>query len=183
MPQTYYLSARSLFVTVTAWVFIALALMGGLSGLLQQATLASWLPALQTLPGAAPIGGLPWPARWLAAYLPWWIGTGVGVSLALLTSAVGLLMRREWARRLFIGLLALLIVLNLGGLWLQHTFVQILVDSTLRSGPLPPSAADVFGGFVTAARVMAVIVTLSACGLLGWVIRRLMSAPVRQEFA
>jgi len=26
-------------------------------------------------------------------------------------------------------------------------------------------------------------VTLGACGLLGWIIRRLMSASVRQEFA
>jgi hypothetical protein len=41
----------------------------------------------------------------------------------------------------------------------------------------------VFGGFVTAARVMAVVVTLGACALLGWIIRRLMSPSIRQEFA
>ena len=35
----------------------------------------------------------------------------------------------------------------------------------------------------TEARVMAVVVTLGACGLLVWIIRRLMSPAVRQEFA
>jgi hypothetical protein len=41
----------------------------------------------------------------------------------------------------------------------------------------------VFGGFVTAARVMAVLMTLGACLALLWIIRRLMSPTVRQEFA
>jgi len=31
--------------------------------------------------------------------------------------------------------------------------------------------------------VMAVLMTLAGCGLLAWIIRRLMSAVVRQEFA
>ena len=61
--------------------------------------------------------------------------------------------------------------------------MQSLVASTLKSAPLPPSAADVFGGFVTASRVLGVGMTLAACALLGWIIRRLMSASVKQEFA
>ena len=65
--------------------------------------------------------------------------------------------------RLFIGLLVLAILANVGGLWLQHEVMQSLVHSTLQSSPLPPLAADVFGGFVTAARVMAVLAAASAC--------------------
>ena len=42
---------------------------------------------------------------------------------------------------------------------------------------------QLLGGFVTAARVMAVLVTVGACMLLVWIIRRLMSPAVRQEFA
>ena len=34
--------------------------------------------------------------------------------------------------------------------------------STLQRSPLPPAVADVFGGFVTAARVTAVLLTLGA---------------------
>ena len=52
-------------------------------------------------------------------------------------------------------LLVLAIASNVAGLWLQQEMLQSLVSNTLSRSPLPPLAADVFGGFVTAARVMA----------------------------
>jgi hypothetical protein len=107
----------------------------------------------------------------------------MAVSLATLACAIGLLLRLEWARRVFIALLVLAIVANVAGIWLQQEMLQSLVSNTLKSSPLPPLAADVFGGFVTAARVMAVLVTVGACLMLVWIIRRLMSPSVRQEFA
>ena len=103
--------------------------------------------------------------------------------LATLASAIGLLLRLDWARRVFIGMLVLAIVANLLGLWFQHEVVQSVVDATLSSAPLPQKALGVFGGFVTAARAMGAAMTLVACALLGWIIHRLMSAGVRQEFA
>ena len=68
-------------------------------------------------------------------------------------------------------------------LWLQQEVVQSVVSTTLRIAPIPDEVLGVFGGFVTAARVMAVVMTLGACLLLGWIIRGLMSPSVRQEFA
>jgi len=180
MPQTYTVGARSMFVTATAWVFIILAAVASASALVQNAAVASLMPGLQpaTGPDAMPLlTGL------LIGYLPWVVGTGLVVSLATLASAIGLLMRLDWARRTFIGLLVFAIVANLMGLWLQQEVVQSLVSNTLRSASIPAQALAVFGGFVTAARVMAVLMTLVGCALLGWVIRRLMSAGVRQEFA
>jgi hypothetical protein len=61
--------------------------------------------------------------------------------------------------------------------------VQSVVDATLSRSPLPEQALGVFGGFVTAARAMGAAMTLVACGLLVWIIHRLRSASVRQEFA
>jgi hypothetical protein len=180
MPQTFNVGSRSLFVTVTAWVFILLAALSSASALLQNAALASFLPGLSVVGNARP---LPLLTGLLMGYLPWVVGAGLVASLATLACAVGLLVRLEWARRMFIGLLVLAIVANIAGLWLQHEVMQSLVSSTLSGSTLPPSVADVFGGFVTAARVMAVLVTLGACALLVWVIRRLMSPAVRQEFA
>ena len=101
---------------------------------------------------------------------------------ALRACAAGLLLRLEWARRFFIALLLVVITANLAGLWLQHEVLHALVDRTLRRGALPPQAADVFGGFATAAQGMAVFVTLAVSAWMGWVIRRLMSDTVRQEF-
>jgi hypothetical protein len=173
MPTTIAVGARSLFVTAIAWAFILLGVVASLSTLLQNAMLVSLLPAAPT----TGVIGL------LMNYLPWVMGAGLLISLATLASAIGLLLRLDWARRSFIVLLAVAIVANLLGLWLQQEMMQSVVSSTLVNTALPPQALGVFGGFVTAARVMAVVVTLGACALLAWIIRRLMSAGVRQEFA
>lgn len=174
MPTTYYLGYRSLFVTLTAWAAIMLAALACAFGVLQQASLASWVPGLDAAVQAEP---MPPGSDALLGYLPWVTGAGMLLSVALLVAAVGLLMRLEWARRAFIGLVVVAIAANLASLWLQHEFVQSLVDATL---PLP--AVSVFGSFAAAAKVLSGIVTLVACGLLAWVIRRLMSPKVRQEF-
>jgi hypothetical protein len=163
MPQTFNVGSRSLFVTLTAWVFFALGAMASVSALLQNATLASWLPGLQGLGVAQP---LPLLTGLLIGYLPWVVGAGLAVSLTTMVSALGLVMRLEWARRCFIVLLGLAIAANLLSLWLQHEVVQSVVEATLSRSPLPPAAATVFGGFVTASQVMAGVVSLAACALL-----------------
>jgi hypothetical protein len=180
MPTTYTVGSRSLFVTATAWVFIVLASLASVSALVQNAAVASLMPSL---PAMAEHGALPRVTGLLIGYLPWVVGTGLVMSLATLASAIGLLLRLDWARRTFIGLLIVAIVANLLGLWLQHEVVTSVVDTTLSHTRIPPQALDVFGGFVTAARVMAVAMTLVACAMFGWIIRRLMSDGVRQEFA
>jgi hypothetical protein len=180
MPNTFSVGSRSLFVTATAWVFIILAGLTSASALVQNAAVASLLPGLHLATERHP---LPLLTGLLLGYLPWVVGAGLAVSVATLASAVGLLVRLDWARRSFIGLLVLAIVANLLSLWLQHEVVQSVVSNTLSSVAIPAQALGVFGGFVTAARVLAVLMTLVGCALLGWIIRRLMSAGVRQEFA
>ena len=177
MPQTYTVGSRSLFVTITAWIFILVAAFTALSAVVQNAAAGSLTAGMHAAPG------LPLVSQLLIAYLPWVVGATLALSLATLVAAIGLLMRLDWARRVFIGLLVVAIVANLAGLWLQHEVVQSLVSSTLSRAPLPPQAVEVFGGFVTASRVMGALVTLGACALLVWVIRRLMSPMIRQEFA
>ncbi|MEN9420466.1 MAG: hypothetical protein RI988_4087, partial [Pseudomonadota bacterium] len=101
MPQTFNVGARSLFVTVTAWVFIVLAAMASVSALLQNAAVASFLPGLTVVGNVQP---LPLLTGLLLGYLPWVVGAGLVMSLATLACAVGLLIRLEWARRIFIAL-------------------------------------------------------------------------------
>jgi hypothetical protein len=176
MPQTYSVGARSLFVTATAWLFILLAAFVSVSAVLQQAAAASlWT-------GPAP-QGLPLLTGLLVSYLPYVMGATLVLSLATLASAIGLLMRLEWARKVFIGLIMAAIVMNLTGLWLQHEVVVALLSQTLGGSTLPPAVAGVFGGFVVTARVLSMVLTLVACVLLAWIIRRLMSPMVKQEFA
>ena len=79
MPQTFNVGSRSLFVTLTAWLFLALGAMASVSALLQNAMLASWLPGLRGLGVAQP---LPLLTSLLVGYLPWVMGAGLAVSLA-----------------------------------------------------------------------------------------------------
>jgi hypothetical protein len=177
MPQTFTVGARSLFVTCTAWFFIVVAGLSCISAVVQQAAAGSLLAGLKSMPS------LPLLTKVWMSYAPWVMGAGLALSMATMAAAIGLLLRLDWARRAFIGLLAVAIVANLAGLWLQHELAQSFVSATLNTAALPAKAQGIFGGLVTASRVMAAVVSLGACALLGWIIRRLMSPMVRQEFA
>ncbi|WP_374673740.1 hypothetical protein [Ideonella sp.] len=172
MPTVYYLGYRSLFVTLTAWAAIVLAAVACSVGVIQQAALASWAPGLDAAVQAEPVSAA---GGWLLESLPWVVGAGLMASVALLVSAVGLLMRLEWARRAFIVLLGVAMVAQLASVWLQHRFLQSLVDAAEVPAVLP-------GGAVTAAALLTGAGALLACGGLGWVIVRLMSPKVRREF-
>lgn len=174
MTQTYNVGAPSRFVTCIAWLFMLLAMGAAAWAVVQSASVAA-------LPPAPPRGG--GLVGLLLAYLPWLAGSGLVVSVATLVSAVGLLMRREWARRSFIGLLVLALVVNLAGLWLQQAYMLAVVDATLQRSLLPPQVAGVFGGFVTAARALALALTLAGSAMLGWIAWRLTLPAIRQEFA
>ena len=177
MPQTYNVGSRSRFVNFIAWMFILLAAFACEWAVIQNASQSSWA----VLSGDQ--SSLPWLTGLLMRHATWVFTTAVALSLATMVCAVGLLRRIEWARRVFIGLLIVAIVVNLSGLWLQQEFMHLLVDSALRQSTLTPSAADVFGGVVPVARVLAGVITLVASVALVGIIRRLMSPAVRQEFA
>jgi len=176
MPQTYNVGSRSRFVNFIAWMFILLAAFACEWAVIQNATKpwASLAVDSSTLPG---LTGL------LVRHAPWVFSAAVALSLAMIVCAFGLLRRIEWARRVFIGLLMVAIGVDLAGLWLQQEFMHLLVDSALRQTTLTQPAADLFGGVVTMARVLAGFITLVASVALVGIIRRLMSPSVRQEFA
>ena len=92
MPQTFNVGSRSFLVTLIAWLFFALSALASISALLQNATLASWLPHMQGLGATQP---LPLLTGLLIGYLPWVVGAGLVISLATMASAVGLALRLE----------------------------------------------------------------------------------------
>src|SRR6202012_2179959 len=159
--QTYNVGSRSRFVNFIAWMFILLAAFACEWAVIQNATKpwASLAVDPSTLPG---LTGL------LVRHAPWVFSAAVALSLAMIVCAFGLLRRIEWARRVFIGLLMVAIGFDLAGLWLQPEVMHLLVDSALRQAPQP--AADLFGGVVTVARVLAGFVTLVASVALAGII-------------
>jgi hypothetical protein len=174
MPQTYNVGARSRFVTFVAWLFILLGAFACEWAVIQNATHTSWAAQLA---GEKGLTGL------LCRSLPWVFSVAIALSLAMVVGAFGLLRRVEWARRVFIALLVLAIGVDLGSLWLQQEFVRLLVDPALHGATLSQQASELFGGMVTATRLLAGAITLAAGLALVAIIRRLMSPSVRQEFA
>ena len=83
MPQTFSVGARSLFVTITAWVAIVIAALISVSAVVQNALVASVVPLAS---GTANLPALPLLTNLLLGYLPWVVGTGLLMSLAMLAS-------------------------------------------------------------------------------------------------
>lgn len=177
MPQTFNVGSRCAFVNATAWLFMLVSVAVAAAALAAPLGLAWWTPR------ALAVGGLPWLSAQLASHWPWAMGGSALLALALGAGAVGLLLRLEWARRLFMAALVLMLAGQLLGLWLQHEFVSVLVQSTLAMVPLPAPAAGVFGGLALAAQILSWLLSLAAAAAMLWVLRRLGSDSVRQEFA
>lgn len=180
-------SARpsSSFVTVLAWISIALALLGLLYGLMQT-VMGLVLPADFYLRMLNPYGGEP-------PRLPplmHWIYTNtllMGV-LMLVLSAIflwvswGVLKRREWGRKGFIA------VLVLGTLWQFACIFALpqLIEGMLaiQAGALPQGQTmpPELEGFMTAAMLMGGVVAVVFAALHLWIVWKLCTPGVRAEF-
>lgn len=172
---------RSTFVTVLAGVFIGLSGFTTLISVLQNLML-QWLflPAMQQAQPPLP-PGLPPPMHWMFGHFAWFFRAFLLVSAVTLVTAIGLLRRHEWARRLFIGLMGFAIVYQLLGLVWQWWFMGSMPGFMQASGA-PADMATMMRGFIRAMQVFSTLMALGFCVLFGWIIRRLCSAPVRDEF-
>lgn len=173
---------RSTFVTVLAWIFIGLAGFASLIGVMQNLMLELvFQPELNQAMAHAPPTDMPAPFAFMTAHMAWFFRGVLLLSLLMLAAAIGLLLRKNWARLLFIGLMVFAIVYQLGGLVAQWWMFQ-----SMHKLMLPPNApADFARGMATMLTIMRVFGLLLAaglCGLFGWLIYKLRKLEVRQEF-
>jgi hypothetical protein len=163
-------SGAATFVTVLGWVLIGVAGLAVLAVLLQTAVFTVLLAMPD--PPAPPEGRVP---PHLALPLRMLLGLLVGFSVLVFASAIAFLKRRGWARRTFVTLFALAIVVNVAALLL-------LVVSSGRPSPLELGTGDRFAPLV---RMMAIPTGAAAVVLsllFAWLIKRLTSPAVRAEF-
>lgn len=172
---------RSAFVDALAWIFIGLGGVAATIALLQNLMLYFLFPrvqmqaAVESSPAAAQ---MPFLARFLFGHMEWVFGAFFLLALLTLVAAIGLLRRWNWARVVLIGLMALAIVWNLGGVLLQTLLFPDF--------PLPANAPADFQAsfhslrlFIQAvSAVFAVVFSL----LAAWIIWRLRSTAIVEEF-
>src|SRR5690348_4897873 len=116
--------AKSSFVTVVAWVFIVLAGFATFLSLLQNLTVTLMPQDMFNAPlqDTTLTRVMPGAPRLIFAHLRLLVAAMLILCLVTLTSAVGLLRRRNWARVLFIVLLGLGVVYNIAAIFLQQSF-------------------------------------------------------------
>lgn len=165
---------RSEFVTVIAWVFIALSAITVAVSALQM--IMAWMifPSVAfSTPAAAP-GPLPPPgAQFMFSNFRYLALGFFMVALTALAGSIGLLKRINWGRLLIIGLLGLAILWNLVGfgfqLYMFNSFPPIPGEPRLKP-------------FIILVMVFAAVFVVAFSALFAWLIKKLLSAEVAKEF-
>lgn len=180
---------RSTFITVLAWIFIGLTSFATLISLMQNLMLQLVFAPLMQQQHVQISQNLPhdMPAQmgWMFDHFIWIFRIFLLLSVWVLIAAIGLLLRKEWARRWFIGLTAFGILYQIAELFFQWWYANAVFDHL----PMPPNPKpdvaqmmQVMQGFMTVIRIFSALMSIGLSILFGWIIKKLISAPIRQEF-
>jgi hypothetical protein len=175
---------RSSFVSVLGWIFVCLAGFSTLISLLQN-VMFQWvfLPGMQQQMATQPMPpDMPAPMAWLFGHMIWLFRAFLLLSVVTLIAAIGLLLRRNWARLLFIGLMGFAIAYQLLGLIFQWWFMGSMQQMMQLPSNAPAHFADDMHGFMLVMQIFGAIMAIAFSTLFGWIIKRLCSRPIRQEF-
>lgn len=170
---------RSTFVTVLALVFILMSAGGLLMLSLQYVLFYFMLPA-EALRQATQDPLIPPLAAFMFRHLREVLLFMLLSCIATLAISIGLFKRREWARKLFIGLMCLGIVWQLGSIVFQ---AMLMSDMAGTMGDVPPAIAQQFQAMQYVATIIGGVFGLALAALQAWIIHRLIREPARSEFS
>jgi hypothetical protein len=169
-------------VTVVAGVFIAVSALGTFTAIAQilmvslalQAMGANDLASQVTLPP-----GQPWIVNFVMQHFQLIFVCFLLSSLVTLVAATGLLLRRNWARVLFIAILVLGIAGQLASAVMSFLFVPDVAELSSVASAEVMRYAD---WFTKGVAVFNAVTSIAFGVLFAWIIKRLLSDPVRREF-
>ena len=172
---------RFTFVTVLAWIFIALTgfstLITGLQNVMIRLMFSSEQMHMQI--SAEQLESMPAVARFMfenmnLLFLGFFI-----VSAVTLIASVGLLKRKNWARLTFMGVMALAIIWNIGGLVVHHSMIPGLAEFPHDT---PADFRDQFETMRLVTTVAAYVFALGFSALFGWILWKLTRRDIAGEF-
>ncbi len=168
------IAPRSRLVDVVAWIYLILGGFMLVTSIAQNLMFHLVFPTevfTEDIPD-----GMPGAAAFMFENFHLFILLPLFVSTAFVASSIGLIKRREWARKLFVGLMVLSVVWCFAGFGFQVAFIS--------GFPTPPPSAGVpnFAAINTIMLVFSLLFSVAFSVLFGWIARRLMSWEVRREF-
>ena len=109
-------------------------------------------------------------------YLPLFLMMALLLALVQLVASIGLLKRKNWGRILFIIMMVLAILYNLGS-----TIISFIVMGQFKfpqEAEIPPQ----FENMMLAGMIMGALFTLAFCALFAAIIWKLSTPKIRAEF-
>ena len=177
-------SPRSSFVSVMAWLSLAVALLSAAGNALQ-ALAALLAPGLGDLAGLLPPGAPVPPAlTWLGEHIVGLSVLGVVVSLVMAWISWALLQRREWGRLAFIAMLVLVALANFACIPLVDVALSMAMAVLDPTGGADATAQLVEAGapMLAALRLACWLGALAIAAVHGWIIWQLCRPAIRAEF-
>jgi hypothetical protein len=170
-------------VTVVAWIFIVLSGFAALISLLQNVMVAFMTKDFfkGALQDTAFAHTMPSGPRFMFAHFQLLVFVMLILCVITLVSSIGLLRRRNWARLLFIGLLSLGILYNIAALFLQQSMMSSFNVSFPMDSAYAPTRQQ-FAQMMGAMKVVMLVVTIGFTALFAWIIAKLLSRRIRDEF-
>src|SRR5258708_7056297 len=176
-------ATKSNFVTVVAWIFIAFSGFATFIPLLQNLMVAIMPKAFFNQARKAPTLTRTMPAgpRFMFAHFQLMVLVMFIVCAATLISSIGLLRRHNWARLVFVTLLGLGGLYNVGAIFLQQSMTASFGRPFPAGSALGP-ADQQFQQMVAPMKATMVVIEIGFAALFCWIIVKLVSPPIRAEF-
>lgn len=168
---------RSGFVTITGWLFLAIGAIMTIASMIQALMYVRML-SMPTMHQAMHEGAkhLPFLLQLVFDHFRLYLFFVVSLSLSTLISAIGLLKRKNMARKLFITVLS---VAALAIIAACITQLSINPPTTnIPDGQIPREAKNM----LRAMKGFQFILTFSVSCLIGWIISRLSAPEIIKEF-
>ena len=159
----YFVQEKLSFVTIIAWLFIILS---GLRSLI----LIILFGAIK-LKLFFPIAMMSYAQSCLASCLV--------LSFMMLISSVGLLKRKQWGRLMFITLLTIAIIRDLGDIFFPNLLYTWVVPGLVRT---PASERHLLEMYRSAHIFSIVFWSIVPTVFFAWIIKKILSKDIRQEF-
>lgn len=170
---------RSVFVDIVSWIFIILTGLGILVGILQNIMVHTVFPMFEQ--HANYPTDTPPVTAFMFDFMPWFFAFMLAVNVFLFVTSINLYRRRNWARLVFIVIMLLGVLWNLGGLAFQFYFIGELEQQAM-STQHNDQFADVFTGMMNFMRWFTILFTVGLSLLFGWIAWKLHTPKIRQEF-